>query len=121
MGEELRNLYPINNNPENLFRSIFNKNTLNPDNKLNFITKNYRPKCDLCNKLCGFEWHMLKDTKEIKDSLFVCQSCYDNENIPKDLKKDDLELTNLHNIIADPNKSILYTILIFNNMIFFFS
>lgn len=110
-GEEIKTLYPINNNPENLFRSIFNKNALSPANKLNFIAKNYRPKCDLCNKLCGVEWYVLKNNNlEKKDLLLICDTCFETGNIPKDLKADDFQITNIHGIV-DPNESKNYLLL----------
>lgn len=103
-GEEIKTLYPINNNPENLFRSIFNKNTLNSTNKMNFIAKNYRLKCDMCNKLCGIEWYLLnKDNHEIKNLFIVCENCFENNNIPKDLKKEDFEISNIYSIL-EPNE-----------------
>ena len=39
-GEEIRTLFPINNHPESLFRSFFNKNNT-VLNQVNFLTKNY--------------------------------------------------------------------------------
>lgn len=104
-GEEIKTLYPINNNPENLFRSIFNKSALNPTNKLNFIAKNYRPKCDLCNKLCGIEWFMLNNNnQDTKDLLLICNTCFENRNIPKDLNIEDFVVSNIYSIV-EPNES----------------
>ncbi len=78
---------------------------MNPTNKLNFIAKNYRPKCDLCNKLCGNEWFMLNNTpQENKDILLLCQTCFEIGNIPKDLKKEDFQISNIFSIV-DPAES----------------
>ncbi len=57
-GEEIKTLYPINSTPEMLFRTIFNKNSQNVLNTMNFLAKNYRPQCDLCSNLCGLDWYI---------------------------------------------------------------
>ena len=89
-GKELRTLYPINKISDNIFRSflIGNKNVLNNNpnminnqnvnsnvnnvnnninvngvnkiSRINFLIKNYRPKCDLCEKLCSMDWYITK-------------------------------------------------------------
>jgi hypothetical protein len=103
-GEEVKTVYPINNNPENLFRTIFNKNSLNMLNQMNFLSKNYRPKCDICSKLCDIEWYMLKNC-DVKNMLLICDKCYVGECFTKDFTKDDFELANFFNII-NPSESI---------------
>jgi hypothetical protein len=101
-GEEVKTVYPINNNPENLFRTIFNKNSLNVLNQMNFLSKNYRPKCDICSELCDIEWYMLKNT----NMLLICENCYEGKCFTKDLTKDDFEIANFFNIM-NPAESIL--------------
>ena len=87
-GKELRTLYPINKISENIFRGFLfgiynfsynnqvmnmnnnlnninnninnNKNGVNKITRVNFLLKNYRPKCDLCEKLCSMDWYITK-------------------------------------------------------------
>ena len=57
-GDELATLFPVNNHPENLFKSFLNEKPVNPSNQVHFLAKNYRPKCDLCDNLCGLDWYI---------------------------------------------------------------
>ena len=87
-GKELRTLYPINRISENVFRSFLignkniininsnnqninnnidnnvnnniNSNGVNKISRINFLLKNYRPKCDLCERLCSMDWYITK-------------------------------------------------------------
>ena len=119
-GEEMRTLFPINNHPESLFRSFFEKNSNTAVNQVNFLTKNYRPKCDLCGNLCELDWYITsKDGKdpfdfnetnkenssatEQKDILLICEECYDKGEFPKGLGKENFELSNVYNILM-PNE-----------------
>jgi hypothetical protein len=104
-GEDLKTLYPINSNPENLFRTIFNKNSLSALNQVNFLAKNYRPKCDICSQLCNMEWYMQKN-QDVKSCLLICETCYESNSYPKDFTKDDFEIANFFNII-NPSESNL--------------
>jgi hypothetical protein len=126
-NEEFRTLYPINTTPESLFRTIFNKNSVNVINQINFLSKNYRPKCDMCSKLCNIEWYMQSDPNNaieklnkseaeenfnhVKESLLICENCYDKGNLPKGLSKEDFELANFFNIVNPSESNILYFIL----------
>jgi hypothetical protein len=123
-GEDIKKFYPISSTPEILFRSIFNKNSLNNLNQMNFLAKNYRPKCDMCSNLCGIDWYLnisingisSTDTKinakeednlhHIRDSLLICEVCYDSANFPKGLKKDSFETANFFNIV-NPSESTI--------------
>jgi len=59
----------------------------------------------MCNKLCGIEWYLLKNnTQDIKDLFIICETCFEIENIPKDLKKEDFDISNIY-CIVDPNES----------------
>jgi hypothetical protein len=64
-GEEIKTLYPNNSTPEMLFRTIFNKNSQNVLHTMNFLAKNYRPKCDLCSNLCGLDWFITANNRLI--------------------------------------------------------
>lgn len=116
-GEELRSLYPINSTPEMLFRNIFNKNSLSVLNQMSFLAKNYRPKCDICSSLCGIDWYIQvsKDLvsnvpseesvmTKLKESVLVCESCYEKSELPKGLTKEDFEIANFFNIV-NPSES----------------
>jgi len=98
---------------------------LNLPNQLNFISKNYRPKCDICNCLCEIEWYTQKLKENEQENyyshsqigyghingkqhtptkgLLICNKCYENENLPKDLSKADFEFSNFFNIVNHSN------------------
>ena len=99
-GEEIKTLYPITNNSENLFRSIFSKNSLSNEHKINYLEKNYRTKCDFCSNLCSNDLYSLKETTEIKDTLVICGNCYETENFPKDLSKEMFEISNINKLFC---------------------
>lgn len=103
-GDEIKTLYPINTNPENLFRTIFNKNSLNVLNQMNFLAKNYRPKCDICLKLCNLDWYMQKNASDNKDALLLCENCFDSAHYPRDLTKEDFLIANFFNIVNPTEK-----------------
>ena len=109
---ETRTLYPINNHPESMFRSFFNKNSNMVNHQINFLTKNYRPKCDLCMNLCDLDWYITKESaiKNLNNnnnnsSFLICENCYEKNLFPNDLKKDDFELSNIFNIFEPNNKT----------------
>lgn len=127
-GEEIRTLYPINATPESLFRTIFNKNSLNIVNQINFLAKNYRPKCDMCSKLCNMEWYMqiggssttLNEEKNIKnpfdtikESLLLCEGCLESGNLPKGLSIENFELANFFNIVNPSESKLKYNVKFF--------
>ena len=74
---------------------------------MNFLSKNYRPKCDICSKLCDIEWYMLK-ISDAKNMLLICEKCYESDNFPKDLTKDDFEIANFFNIINPTESNLLF-------------
>ena len=49
----------VNNNINNINNNI-NINGVNKISRINFLLKNYRPKCDLCEKLCSMDWYITK-------------------------------------------------------------
>ena len=116
-GDELFTLYPINNHPENLFRSFFTENSV-VLNKINFLTKNYRPKCDLCSGLCELEFYVANtklldyqgDSKipsilnpNKQSIMLVCEKCFEKNEFPNGLTKEDFTLSNVFNILV-PNE-----------------
>ena len=123
----LATLYPINKISNKLFKDFIdnlkNKNNDNCDNnensdknkkkyeKINFLLKNYRPKCDVCKNFCTINWYTTKDhylraknnedekeeidssndlnvsinidEKSLNDDFFlVCEECFLNNEIP---------------------------------------
>jgi len=87
------------------FKIIFNKNSLNSLVQINFLAKNYRPKCDLCKNICDINWYMLKKQDFDNQSQLICEVCFENEKFNKEsYKKEDFELANFFNII-NPSES----------------
>jgi hypothetical protein len=106
------NFLHLNSN-ENLsldisFKIIFNKNSLNSLVQINFLAKNYRPKCDLCKRICNIDWYMLrKQDVNNNESLLICEVCFENEKFSKEsFKKEDFEMANFFNII-NPSESTI--------------
>lgn len=73
--------------------------------QINFLAKNYRPKCDLCEKICNIDWYMLRKQDESNQSFLICDACFENEEYSKkNFKKEDFEMANFFNII-NPSES----------------
>ena len=113
--EEIRTLYPIHNHKENLYRNFFSENQLLINNQINFLTKNYRPKCDLCTNLCDIDWYILRENhpseiddiykqQESKNMMLICDNCYEKGDFPLGLSKEDFELSNVYNIFVPNDK-----------------
>ena len=111
-GKELRTLYPINKISENIFRSFLignkninnnqnimnnnmnvnnninnindniNKNGVNKISRINFLLKHYRPKCDLCERLCSMDWYITKgnDFSQLFDQIKELENNLNNTN-----------------------------------------
>lgn len=92
-------------------------------NKINFLSQNYRPKCDLCGNLCTMDWFTTKDknTEEEsesdndinisikideksmnKDFYLICEECFskDDVSLPGDLKKENFEVSSIYNLFS---------------------
>ena len=96
---------------------------MNVVNQTNFLAKNYRPKCDMCSKLCNMEWYMqtssnnLKEDKlsvnpfdAVKENLLVCEDCLENGNLPKGLSKENFEIANFFNIVNPAASKIIFSL-----------
>ena len=102
--EDLKVVFPVNNIPENLFRTIFNKNSVSPINHMNFISKNYRFKCENCTNLCGLFFYIDKGEEDfLKSSIIICENCFAKDEKFKE-KKEAFKHTTIFNILSDPNE-----------------
>jgi hypothetical protein len=96
---------------------------------LSFISKNYRPKCDICCGICDIDWFtqkqsekdklpqenhqnnhlgniILKNTESPKP-LLLCNKCFESGKFPKSLTKDDFEFSNFFNIVSSGESKII--------------
>ena len=138
-GKEMMTLYPINKVSENIFRSFLigknlalgsnminnnindntnkniNKNGVNKIPRVNFLLKNYRPRCDLCERLCSMDWYITKGNdfnelvEEIKEQENDKKNNLDNNNNNNNSVNinDEEEKININdsNIMNDTKKS----------------
>lgn len=108
VNQDLRSLYSISNTTDHLFRSIFNgKSGISPINQINFISRNYRFKCDTCSNLCGFNIYIedFKDNKDfdfLKNSIVICEDCYSSDNKNSLVDKSKLISSNIYSVL-NPN------------------
>jgi len=143
-GKELRTLYPINKISENIFKGFLydfnnnntnnqmmnnmnnNNNNLNNINnkigvnkisRVNFLLKNYRPKCDLCEKLCSMDWYITKgnDFEELITEIKEQEnnnnnSTNNNNNSNTNTNKDEEEKININNDIKKNNSNFIISI-----------
>lgn len=126
-------LYPITKMSNKLFNDFlvdtFNEGdgaqNLTPKmfNKINFLSQNYRPKCDLCGNLCIMDWFTTKDKNSEEESesdndinisikidenslnkefYLICEECFSKEDVPLpgDLKKEDFEVSSIYNLFS---------------------
>ena len=135
-------LYPTNKISNKLFNKLIdnfkNVNEYIEENpnpilkkfeKINFLLKNYRPKCDICGNFCTMHWYTTKEINqknndEEKDDIdssndinvsinidekslnkefnLICQECYSNNDIslPNNLKRENFELSSIYNLFS---------------------
>ena len=127
-------LYPINKISNKIFNNFlddFNNNDNNENDnsdlkrfqKINFLSQNYRPKCDVCGNLCTMDWHISKDKKDEeenesdndlnvsinideksvnKEFFLICDECFSNNDIPlpNNLKRENFELSSIYNLFS---------------------
>ena len=126
-NKKIRTLYPINNiSTKNLKYLNFaeeNSQKTGIFKKINFLMKNYRPKCDICGNLCTINWYIPKENiedinedndsdinidinvdseNENKDFCLICEYCYNNNDVtfPNNLKKENFELSSIYNLLS---------------------
>ena len=87
----------INNNINNINDNI-NKNGVNKISRINFLLKNYRPKCDLCERLCSMDWYITKgnDFSQLFEQIKEQQE-NNNLNINSNNNLNNLDNTNNKN------------------------
>ena len=136
-------LYPINkisneifnkflDNLTNIEKELKSNNNTNSDfyknfQNINFLSQNYRPKCDICDNFCMVNWYISKensvknnneneiesdndmgvsisiDEKSLKkDFCLICEECYNNKDIPlpKNLKRENFEVSTVYNLFS---------------------
>ena len=87
------------NNINNVNNNI-NVNGVNKISRINFLIKNYRPKCDLCEKLCSMDWYITKGN----DFSHLFDQIKEQEN-NNNLNNNNLNMTNNEsNITNNSNK-----------------
>jgi hypothetical protein len=132
-NKNITTLYPINNLPNKIFNNFLNDCISDKENcenselkkfeKINFLSQNYRPKCDVCGKLCTMDWYITKDNKNEeendsdndlnfsinidekslnKEYFIVCETCFGDQNIPlpNSLKRENFELSSIYNLFS---------------------
>ena len=81
MNNNLNN--SMNNNLNNSMNNNLNniKNGVNKIPQINFLIKNYRPKCDLCQQLCSLDWYITKgnDFNELFNNIKVNNNNTNNQ------------------------------------------
>ena len=67
----------VNNTNNNI-----NTNGVNKISRINFLLKNYRPKCDLCEKLCSMDWYITKgnDFSQLFEQIKEQENNINNSN-----------------------------------------
>ena len=91
------------NNINNVNNNI-NVNGVNKISRINFLIKNYRPKCDLCEKLCSMDWYITKgnDFSHLFDQIKEQENNNNNNN---NLNNNNLNMNNNEsNITNNSNK-----------------
>jgi SWI/SNF related-matrix-associated actin-dependent regulator of chromatin subfamily C len=132
-NKNITTLYPINNLPNKIFNNFLNDCISDKENcenselkkfeKINFLSQNYRPKCDVCGNLCTMDWYITKDNKNEeendsdndlnfsinidekslnKEYFIVCETCFGDQNIPlpNNLKRENFELSSIYNLFS---------------------
>jgi hypothetical protein len=100
--KHIATLYPINKIPNKIFNNFIdifdNNNNIIDDNKnisikkfqkINFLLKNYRPKCDVCHNFCTMDWYITKDNKEDNNTN------NDNKNVNINASNNNIDDKNL--------------------------
>ena len=92
------------NNINNVNNNI-NVNGVNKISRINFLIKNYRPKCDLCEKLCSMDWYITKgnDFSHLFDQIKEQENNNNNNNL--NMNNNESNITNNSNKEESENKN----------------
>ena len=76
-NSNVNNNINVNNTNNNI-----NTNGVNKISRINFLLKNYRPKCDLCEKLCSMDWYITKgnDFSQLFEQIKEQENNINNSN-----------------------------------------
>ena len=94
------------NNINNVNNNI-NVNGVNKISRINFLIKNYRPKCDLCEKLCSMDWYITKgnDFSHLFDQIKEQENNNNNNNNNLNMNNNESNITNNSNKEESENKN----------------
>ena len=96
------------NNINNVNNNI-NVNGVNKISRINFLIKNYRPKCDLCEKLCSMDWYITKgnDFSQLFDQIKEQENNNNNNlnNNNLNMNNNESNITNNSNKEESENKN----------------
>ena len=95
------------NNINNVNNNI-NVNGVNKISRINFLIKNYRPKCDLCEKLCSMDWYITKgnDFSHLFDQIKEQENNTNiNNNNNLNMNNNESNITNNSNKEESENKN----------------
>ena len=120
-NQMINNNMNMNLNINDNLNNNINKNGVNKISRVNFLLKNYRPKCDLCENLCSMDWYITKGNdfnelvEEIKEQENNNKNNNNNENINNiNDEEEKININDSNNNIID-NKKSNFIISISNN------
>jgi len=120
-NQMINNNMNLNMNINDNLNNNINKNGVNKISRVNFLLKNYRPKCDLCENLCSMDWYITKGNdfnelvEEIKEQENNIKNNNNNENINNiNDEEEKININDSNNNIID-NKKSNFIISISNN------
>ena len=120
-NQMINNNMNMNLNINDNLNNNINKNGVNKISRVNFLLKNYRPKCDLCENLCSMDWYITKGNdfnelvEEIKEQENNSKNNNNNENINNiNDEEEKININDSNNNIID-NKKSNFIISISNN------
>ena len=121
-NQMINNNMNLNMNINDNLNNNINKNGVNKISRVNFLLKNYRPKCDLCENLCSMDWYITKGNdfnelvEEIKEQENnIKNNNNNNENINNiNDEEEKININDSNNNIID-NKKSNFIISISNN------
>ena len=101
----------VNNTNNNI-----NINGVNKISRINFLLKNYRPKCDLCEKLCSMDWYITKgnDFSQLFEQIKEQENNDNNNNNPNN-ENNNINNEDNNNENKNQNNNSNFVISISNN------